>query len=211
MAKKNESKRPRHDYDEMREVFRMTPTTVSVPSFARKVKIPLRTLQNKMKKDADEGNPWERDLAGDVKRKTKQMQQRVSAGLAQDQPITEEAVAVAAAAATNMLVLESHQGLFTQLKELSQKGMAMLSKQIQAGTVVVEQRIKGGTELVEVDVDATYIGKATTNFSTTVDKVVKLERHHLGLDDEGGDSYESELEELTKQLEDAEAEEALIS
>jgi hypothetical protein len=206
MTKKSERQRLRHDWEAIVAAYRITPATTSLAGFSKRMRVPLRTLQSRMKKDADEGSPWQRDLGDEVKKKTKQMQQRVAAGIAADQPITDEAVAVAAAAATNMEVLESHNALFTMQKELALSGMQLLKSQMDNGHIVIEKRAKGERSIELVDVDSTYVGKALTNYATTIDKVVKLERHHLGLDDESGDSYEEEMDELLAALEDDEQE-----
>ena len=201
MTKKEPKTRMTHHWPSIMEMYRIKPPTVTEAAFAKRAKVPLRTLQAKIKKAADEGNPWQTDLGKQVSSKTKEMQLRVAAGVAADQPITDEAVAVAAAAATNMLVLESHQELFSLQKELALDGMKLLKKQVDQGTIVIEKRIKGEVMHELLDVDSTYVGKALTNYATTIDKVVKLERHHLGLDDEGGDSYEDEMDSMLAAIE----------
>lgn len=203
MSKKEEPKKRKvHDYAAIRSAYSLTPASLSITQFAAKMLVPMRTLQQRMKKDADKGFPWERDLSKAVRDKTKQMQQRVAAGLGKDQPITEEAVAIAAVAATNILVLEQHQEILTESRDLIRDTQRLLMKQVKAGTMIVEKRTKGVTAAYEVDVEVDYVVKSINGITASLERVVKMERHHLGVDDdESGASYEDDLEALVAEME----------
>lgn len=203
MSKKEQpKKRKQHDYAAIRAAYALTPASLSVTKFAAKMMVPLRTLQKRMKDDADKGEPWERDLSQAVRTKTKQMQQRVAAGLGKDQPITEEAVAIAAVAATNILVLEQHQLILTESRELIRDAQRLLRKQVNQGFLVIEERVKGGgSARVKVDIEVDYVVKSVNGITASLDRVVKMERHHLGVDDaESGASYEDDLELLAAEM-----------
>jgi hypothetical protein len=199
------ARKAQHDYEALREAYRLTPVTLSDKEFATKMKIPLRTFQDKKRKDAKAGEPWERDLTGAVKTHTRQMQQRVAAGLDKNEPITDEAIAIATAATTNFLVLERHGELFeTAIKRIGD-GMELLKGHIDQGFIVVNRRgpSKDGQTTEEVDVSAEYVGKTMNALASSLERVVKMQRHHIGVDDEdGGASYEDDLEALAASMDD---------
>lgn len=194
------ARKPRHDYDALKAAYALTPSSVSDTQFAKKHNIPLRTLQAKKRQDAKNGEPWERNLTDAVKSKTKLLQQRVAAGLDVNQPITDETVAIATAATTNFLVLEKHERMFSKSMDSIEKGLELLSLQQNQGILVVKKRGKiteGDKATEEIDVEADYVAKTLNQLTGALERVVKMQRHHIGIDNEdAGASYEDDLEAL---------------
>lgn len=194
-------RKTQHDYVALREAYRLTPVSVSDSEFANKHKIPLRTFQDRKRKDSNAGDPWERSLTSAVKAQTKQMQQRVAAGLDHNQPITDEAVAIATAASTNYLVLQRHESMLDKTMNRIDEGLNLLGAQSKEGFIVIERRTKEGTSFEEADVSCEYVAKTVSNLTTALEKVIKMQRHHIGIDDEDSTaSYEEDLEALADEM-----------
>ena len=195
------ARKTQHDYVALREAYRLTPVSLSDSEFAKKHGIPLRTFQDRKRKDDKAGEPWERDLSSAVKSQTRQMQQRVAAGLDKNQPITDEAVAIATAASTNFLVLERHEKMLGKTMNRIEEGLDLLKAQHKQGFVVIEKRTKEGTDLIQADVACDYVAKTVSGLTTALEKVVKMQRHHIGVDDEDSTaSYEDDLEALANEM-----------
>ena len=196
------ARKTQHDYVALREAYRLTPVSLSDSEFAKRHNIPLRTFQDRKRKDDKAGEPWERDLSSAVKSQTRQMQQRVAAGLDKNQPITDEAVAIATAASTNFLVLERHEKMLGKTMNRIEEGLDLLKAQHDQGFMVIKERVKGGgVDLIDADVPCDYVAKTVSNLTTALEKVVKMQRHHIGVDDEDSTaSYEDDLEALANEM-----------
>ena len=205
------SKKPRHDWEKIRTLYQTSPSTLSNKDFAKKMGVSVRSPQTRMKQDRENGLPWERDLADEVKNKTKQMQQRIAAGLGADVPVTDEALAVATAAATNVMVLERHEKAFDEALKAITDGIQLTREQILNGFVVIKRRRKdGNVEFDAEDVDGRFVGQAMKSLTGSLKDVVTMQRHHLGLDDNESDtSYLDDIDALEADIEREEKELAM--
>ncbi|WP_277810679.1 hypothetical protein [Chromohalobacter canadensis] len=128
---------------------------------------------------------WEKDLSQAVRQRTREKVSRshidTSAREALDKSDDE---IVEEAATLNAAVSQGHRKHLERWRNLEGKYADLLTEQLERGTMTVQ--LKNG-DLAEIDVPLDYIGKAMSNGTTALEKIVKLERQSYGMDEEGDD------------------------
>ena len=128
---------------------------------------------------------WEKDLSQAVRQRTREKVSRshidTSAREALDKSDDE---IVEEAATLNAAVAQGHRKHLERWRNLEGKYADLLTEQLERGTMTVQ--LKNG-DLAEIDVPLDYIGKAMSNGTTALEKIVKLERQSYGMDEEGDD------------------------
>lgn len=147
-----------------------------------------------IRKRAADGS-WARDLSAQIRQRVREKANRAAAAEIV-QSITDAEI-VENAAAVGASVVQSHQRIIRRAKDLTDKLMELLERQLEAGKVKVQVR---GGGVVEIDLPLDYVGKALGNATTAMDRAIRLERQAYGLDEEGSKDTGKTLDELLAEV-----------
>jgi hypothetical protein len=146
----------------------------------------------------DEG--WEKDLTEQVRQRTREKVSRTALPeeAREHYPAeNDEEALVEIAADENAALVRAHQGTLARWRQLSERYVELLSKQMVSEKIWAIDR---GGNFREIDTPLDYVGKCMSYGAQALERFIKLERQAYGIDDDDGGETLKSFSELMAEV-----------
>lgn len=140
---------------------------------------------------------WEKDLTQAVQQRTRTKLSRQDI----ETPGTPEYDIVERAATENAAIVTTHRESLEQWRDINARFVQRLTDQLDKGKR--EVMTKTG-DITEIELDLDYVGKCIGHGTSSIERVIRLERQAYGLDVDSGESDGKSLQQLMDELKERE-------